>query len=611
MNKKLKSIIISLVLSLFLFGSAALACTNFLISKGASADGSTMITYHCDAHTFYGELYYWPAKDYPKGTLRDIYEWDGGTFRGRIKQVPHTFAITGLMNEHQVSVGETTYGGREELHNPDGIIDYGSAMFIALERAKTAREAIKVIAKLCEEYGYCSSGESLSISDAEEVWIMDLIGKGPGRKGIVYVARRVPDGYISAHANQARIRQFPLNDPKNCLYAKDVISFAREMGYFKGEDKDFSFADTYAPLDYGALRFCEARVWSMFRRAAPSLNLSMDYVKGVEGAEPLPPWIKPDKKLSVLDVMELMRDHFENSDFDLSKGVGAGPFSLPYRWRGLTWKVDNVRYCNDRAASTQQTGFSFISQARSWLPDPIGGIHWFGVDDSSSTCYIPIYCGIRKVPKPYAVGTATFEKFSWDSAFWVFNFVANYAYSRYSRMIKDIRKVQNELEYQFIGEVPGIDKQALELYKKDPDQARQFLTKYSVCRGEMTVKRWKELGEFLIVKHLDGNMRDEDGKVTHPGYPEHWYRRIVKEDGERYKVRALKSEIERNYKQAVAEGDELFKKREFEKAKKAYKTALSHKPGEKYPQNKIKEIDKLLAEIEKLMKKIEFKNDKL
>jgi dipeptidase len=566
-----------------------------------------MITYACDAHVFYGELYYWPAKHHPQGAVLDIYEWDGGKFRGQIKQVPYTYSVLGLMNEHQVSIGETTFGGREELFNPDGVIDYGAAIFVALQRAKTAREAIHVIASLCEEYGYCSSGESFSISDPNEVWIMELIGKGPGKKGILWVARRVPEGYICGHANQARIRQFPLNDPKNCVYAKDVISFARENKYFKGKDKDFSFAGTYAPLDYGALRFCEARVWSMFRRAAPTLNLSMDYVKGVEGAEPLPLWIKPDKKLSVADVMDLMRDHFENSDFDLSTGLGAGPFSLPYRWRRMTWKVDGVEYCHDRSTSTQQTGFSFVSQARSWLPGPIGGIHWFGVDDTASTCYIPIYCGIRDVPKPYAVGTATFEKFSWDSAFWVFNFVSNYAYSRYSRMIKDIRKVQRELEYKFFGETPEIEKRALDLYKKDPELARQFLTQYSVTTGEKTVKRWKELGEFLIFKHLDGNMKDENGSVTFPGYSEEWYRRIVKEDGERYKMRPLKSEIERNYNGAVALGDEYFKKKKFVEAKKAYENALSHKPKMGYPKTKIAEIDNLLAEIDKLIKRIEFK----
>ncbi len=417
MRKKIVSIITLIVLSMFFTGGAAFACTNFLITKGASTDGSTMITYAVDSHHLYGELYFWPAADHPEDAMFDVYEWDTQEFRGKIKQVPHTYSVVGNMNEHQVSIGETTFGGRSELVNREGIVDYGSAMYIALRRAKTAREAIKVIAGLYDDYGYCSSGESFSISDPNEVWIMEMIGKGPGNKGAVWVARRVPDGYICAHANQSRIRQFPLNDSKNCLYAKDVISFAREKGYFNGKDEDFSFVDAYAPPDYGALRFCEARVWSMFRRAAPSLKLSMDYVKGVEGAEPLPLWIKPDKKLSVHDVMEFMRDYFQGTEWDLSKGIGAGPYGLPYRWRGLTWKVDGVSYCNDRSTSTQQTGMSFVSQSRSWLPDPIGGIHWFGVDDTGSTVYMPMYCGILEVPKPFAVGTGNFESFSWDSGF--------------------------------------------------------------------------------------------------------------------------------------------------------------------------------------------------
>jgi len=342
----------SLFLLIFFLNLAADACTNFLISKGATKDGSTMITYAADSHELYGELYFTPAADHLPGAMLDIYEWDTGKYLGQIKQVPHTYTVVGNMNEHQVSIGETTWGGREELKDPKAIMDYGSLMYIALQRAKTAREAIKVITELVAEYGYYSAGESFSIADPNEVWIMEIIGKGSDNIGAIWVARKVPDGYICAHANQARIRQFPLRDKENCLYAKDVISFAREKGYFNGRDEDFSFADAYAPLDYGALRFCEARVWSMFRRSAPSLNLSMDYVKGVKGAEPLPLWIKPDKKLSSHDVMELMRDHFEGSDFDMTNDIGAGPFNLPYRWRPLTWEVDSVRYCNERATST-------------------------------------------------------------------------------------------------------------------------------------------------------------------------------------------------------------------------------------------------------------------
>ncbi|MDZ7331675.1 MAG: C69 family dipeptidase [candidate division KSB1 bacterium] len=515
------------------------SCTNYLITKGAAVDGSTMITYAADSHELYGELYFTPAADHLPGTLLDIYEWDTGKFLGRIKQVAHTYAVVGNMNEHQVSIGETTWGGREELKDPKAIMDYGSLMYIALQRAKTAREAIKVIADLVAEYGYYSSGESFSIADPNEVWIMEIISKGPNNKGAVWVARKVPDGYICAHANQARIRQFPLNDKENCLYSPDVISFAREKGYFTGEDKDFSFADAYAPLDYSALRFCEARVWSMFRRAAPSLNLSIDYVKGVKGAEPLPLWIKPDKKLSVHDVMELMRDHFEGTEFDMTKDVGAGPFQLPYRWRPLTWKVDTVTYCNERAVSTQQTGFSFVAQARSWLPDPIGGVLWFGVDDTYSTVYVPMYCGIKQVPHSFAVGTGSFDEFSWESAFWVFNFVANYAYSRYSDMIKDIQKVQRELEGKFFADQSEIEAAALALYKQSPQLARDYLTEYSVKQGDATVQRWKKLGEFLLYKYLDGNVKNELGKVTHPGYPESWYRRIVNETGEHFKMKSL------------------------------------------------------------------------
>ncbi|MCU0646127.1 MAG: C69 family dipeptidase [bacterium] len=527
------------LLSLFLINLPAHSCTNYLISKGASKDGSTMITYAADSHDLYGELYFTAAADHLPGTMVDIYEWDTGKFLGQIKQVAHTYSVIGLMNEHQVSIGETTWGGREELKDPKAIVDYGSLMFLALQRAKTAREAIKVMTDLVAEYGYYSSGESFSIADPNEVWIMEMISKGPDNKGAVWVARKVPDGYISAHANQARIRQFPVNDKENCFYAKDVISFARDKGYFKGADKDFSFADAFAPLDYGALRFCEGRVWSMFRRAAPSLNLSIDYVNGVKGAEPLPLWIKPDNKLSVHDVMELMRDHFEGTDFDMTKDIGAGPFALPYRWRPLTWQIDSVEYCNERAVSTQQTGFSFISQSRSWLPDPIGGVHWFGVDDTYSTVYIPMYCGIKDVPKSFAVGTGTFDAFTWDSAFWVFNFVANYAYSRYSDMIQDIQKVQRELEGKFLADQAEIEDAAMKLFAQSPQMAREYLTEYSIKLGDATVQRWRKLGEFLLCKYLDGNVKDELGNVKHPPYPESWYRRIVKETGDHLKMKKL------------------------------------------------------------------------
>lgn len=368
---------------------------------------------------------------------------------------------------------------------------------------------------------------------------MEIIGKGPGLTGAVWVARQIPDGYISAHANQARIRQFPLKDPENCLYEKDVIKLAREKGWFDGKDKDFSFADTYAPLDYSALRFCEARVWSMFRRAAPSLNLSMDFIKGIKDAKPLPLWIKPDKKLSHRDVVELMRDHFEDSDFDMTRDIGAGPYQLPYRWRPLTWEIDSVKYCNERATSTQQTGFSFVAQARSWLPDPIGGVLWFSVDDTYSTVYVPMYCGITEVPNSYAVGTGDFHHFRWESAFWVFNFVSNYCYQRYSEMIVDVQKVQRQLEGQLAADQPRIEAAALQLYGQSPQLAIDYLTDYSVKSGNNTVKRWKKLGEDLIVKFLDGNLKNEHGEVEHPGYPESWYRKIIDETGDHFKMKTL------------------------------------------------------------------------
>ncbi|MBU8921582.1 MAG: C69 family dipeptidase, partial [Bacteroidales bacterium] len=406
--RKQVALLIAIVSAAVLSGMPVMACTNFLVTNGASVDGSTMITYAADSHVLYGELYHWPARDHLSGSMLDIYEWDTGKYLGQIPQVAHTYSVVGLINEHQVSIGETTWGGRSELRDSTAVMDYGSLMFITLQRSKTAREAIDVMTSLVAEHGYYSSGESFSIADPNEVWFMDLIGKNAANPGAVWVVRKIPDGYISGHANQARIRQFPLKDKKNCLYAPDVIDFAREMGYYEGSDKDFSFADAYGPLDYGALRFCEARVYAMFNRAAPSLNLSMDFVKGVAGAEPMPLFIKPDRKLSVHDIMEFMRDHFEGTDFDMTKDVGAGPYSCPYRWRPLTWTVDENKYVNERATSTQQTGFSFVSQMRSWLPDPIGGVTWFSVDDTYSTVYVPIYCGINKVPHSYAVGPGDF-----------------------------------------------------------------------------------------------------------------------------------------------------------------------------------------------------------
>jgi dipeptidase len=476
--------------------------------------------------------------------MMPVVDWDSGKPLGNIPQVERTYAVVGNINEHQLSIGETTFTGREELLNPQGGIDYGSLMYITLQRAKTAREAISIMADLVEKHGYASTGETFSIADPTEVWMMDLIGKGPKRKGAVWVARRIPDGYVTAHANQSRIRQFPLNDPQNCLYAKDVIHFAREKGYFSGPDEAFSFSDAYSPMTFETLRTCEARVWSMFRRVAPSVKLPLDYIKGVQGAKPLPLWIKPDKKLGVMEMMGLMRDHFENTEFDLSRGIGAGPYGLPYRWRPLSWELKGKKFTNERATATQQTGFSFIAQMRSWLPAPIGGVLWFSVDDAASTVYVPMYCGMTQIPKSYAEKTADFSTFSWDSAFWVFNFVSNFAYSRYQDMIKDIQQVQGQLEGSFLANQAEIEKAALNLYRRSVPQATQFLTRYSVTQGQQTTARWRKLGEELLVKYLDGNVRDAKGKVTHPGYPQEWYGRIVKENGAHFELKRLKGEID-------------------------------------------------------------------
>lgn len=557
--KKISMIGMLLFALLILNQQVSNGCTNFLVTKGASVDGSTMITYAADSHTLYGELYFQPAADHPEGAMRKIYEWDTGKFLGEIPQPAHTYSVIGNINEFQLAIGETTFGGRSELsEQDDAIMDYGSLIYVTLQRAKTAREAIQVMTDLVAEFGYYSSGESFSIADANEVWILELIGKGKNEKGAVWVAQRIPDGFISGHANQARITTFPLSDSNNCIYAKDVISFAREKGWYSGTNKDFSFSDVYAPVDFGGARFCDARVWAGFNKVANGMESYTEYAKGIieHGGESefptnrMPLWIKPDKKLSVQDVMGMMRDHFEGTDLDMTKDLGAGPYALPYRWRGLTWEVDSVEYCNERAISTQQTGFSFVTQSRNWLPNSIGGIIWFGVDDAYSTCYAPMYCGITKVPECYAVGNGDMLTYSETSAFWTFSTVANFAYSRYSDMIQDIQLVQKELEDKFVAYVPVIDKAAVELMdNKSEKQARKFITQYSVNEANNMTKQWKKLGQYLTVKYTDGNIkREKDGEFERTetgmpaspifaGYPDWWYRAIVKATGEHFKVK--------------------------------------------------------------------------
>jgi dipeptidase len=540
------------IISGIIFTLPGYSCTNILVSKGASSDGSVMISYVADSHTLYGELYYRPASDNPKDSKMQIYDWDSTKYLGEIRQALHTFSVVGNMNEHQVTIGETTFGGREELQDWSASLDYGNLIYITLQRARTARAAIDTIAALLSENGYHSEGESFSIADPNEAWIMEIVGKGTPHtikgkneksysKGAVWVARRIPDGYICAHANHPRIKQFPLNDPKNCIYAKDVISFAREKGWFKGKDNDFSFADAYAPLDYEALRLCEARVYSIFNKAAPSLKLSADYVEGKDGAGPLPIWIKPDNKIGVKEMFSLMRDHYEGTNLDMTNDFGAGPFKCPYRWRPLTWKVDSIGYFNERAISTQQTGFSFITQSRSWLPDCIGGLVWFGVDDTYSTVYMPIYCSIQKIPESLAQGNGNLFTYSETSAFWTFNFVSNWAYTRYCDMIIDIQKIQNELESNFLVLQPSVEKTALDLINSsDMNSCLQYLNDYSVEQASKTENRWKKLGHDLLVKYMDGNVKDDKGNVTHPPYPQWYYKQIINSNPGHFKIKKLK-----------------------------------------------------------------------
>ncbi len=561
--KKATAILFILVAAALLPEQNVNACTNFLISKGATKDGSVMITYSADSHVLYGELYFWPARNWPAGSMTDIYEWDSGKYLGKIPQVSRTYSVVGNMNEHQLSIGETTYGGREELIDPDGIIDYGSLIYLSLQRAKSAREAIVLFSDLLSEWGYASTGESFSIADKNEAWILELIGKGPGKKGAVWVARRIPDGYISGHANQPRITTFPLSDGKTSItsreldkifnqevetvYAWDVIDVARSYGWFNGKDDEFSFCDAYAPLNFSGARFCEARVWAGFNAVNSQMGQYLDYAMGENLNNRMPLWIKPDHKLEPRDVMSMMRNYYQDSPMDMTKDVGAGPYGSTVRWRPMEWEVDGVKYIHERAISTQQTGFSFVAQSRSWLPDPVGGIFWFGVDDTYYTVYNPIYCGITDVPEAYAVGNGDMMTFSDDAAFWVFNQVTNFAYTRTRLLIGDLQKKQSELENRYFAETSEVDRIAAGLFEKKPSKAIKYLTDYSVRTGNNTVAEWKELYRFLFTKYVDGNVKEArpvpagykyyTPSVSQPGYGEDWLRVIVNNTGDKLKER--------------------------------------------------------------------------
>jgi dipeptidase len=563
--KKLLTITLLTLLAVGVQNSSA--CTNFLISKGATKDGSVMITYVADSHVLYGELYYWPSRNWPSGTMLDIYEWDTGKYMGKILQVAHTCSVVGNMNQFQVAIGETTFGGRTdnsghfELLDSTAVMDYGSLIYLTLQRAKNAREAILTFSQLVSDYGYASEGESFSISDANEVWLLELIGKGPANKGAVWVARRIPDGYISGHANHPRITTFPLADGKKSItskdinkifnpevetvYAYDVIEVAKAHGYFKGADKDFSFSDAYAPLDFSAARFCEARIWSGFNKVNSQMGQYLDYAMGTNLKNRMPLWIKPDLKLDLNDVKSMMRDYYQNTPMDMTKDAGAGPYASTVRWRPMEWSVDGVKYFNERAISTMQTGFSFIAQSRSWLPNAIGGIDWFGVDDTYYTVYTPMYCGMTKVPESFSVGNGDMMTFSDDAAFWVFNQVTNFAYTRTRLLLGDLQAKQKELEDKYLAETAAIDKDAASLYASDQAAAVQYITDYSVAAGNGTVKEWKELYKFLFTKYVDGNVKVKqpvpkgynrvNAKLSQPGYGDEWNRFIVKNTGDKFK----------------------------------------------------------------------------
>lgn len=525
------------------------ACTNLIVGKNASTDGSTIVSYSADSYGLFGELYHYPAGIHPKGTMIDIHEWDTGKYLGRIEQAHQTYNVIGNMNEFQLTIGETTFGGRPELVDTTGIIDYGSLIYLALQRSRNAREAIKVMTELVQEYGYYSSGESFTIADPNEIWIMEMIGKGPGVRGAVWVAVRVPDDCISAHANHSRIHQFDLDDKENCMYSSDVISFAREKGYFSGVNKDFSFSKAYAPTGFGELRYCEARVWSYYNMFTDDGQKYLSYIEGNDPT-PMPLFVKPNRKLSVQDVKNAMRDHYEGTPLDISQDFGAGPHHAPYRLSPLDFEVDGQKYFNERPISTQQSGFVFVAQMRADLPDAIGGVLWFGTDDANMTVFTPVYCCTDKVPVCYTrVDGADYITFSWNSSFWIFNWVANMVYPRYDLMIGDVRATQQELENTLNAAQPGIESAALKLWETDPEQAKTLLTNYTNLTAQSTFDTWKRLGEYLVVKYSDGVIRrtNPDGTfqrnaigqpagVIRPGYPEDFLKEYVKQTGERYKM---------------------------------------------------------------------------
>jgi len=518
-----------MALLLFYVSGPCFPCTSILVTKGASADGSVIISYSCDGE-FLPHLRLFPAADHGLGEKIKIMGFEGP--QGEIPQVAHTYRVLDLMNEFQVAIGETTFDGRLDLVNPDGLLPYWELMVITLQRDKTAREAIKVMTDLVDVYGYASTGESFSIGDKEEAWILEMIGTGKGGHGAVWVAQRIPDGMICAHANMSRIGEFPLNDPAHCLYSKNVISLAQDKGFYNPKSGPFNFSLAYDPPTEEQVRYSARRVWSIFRRAAPSSNLSSDFSSSVKNAKPYPLWIKPDNKLSVRDVMALHRDHYEGTAFDMTKDLSAGPFGAPDRRRPITWKVDGKAYSWERPISTPQVGFIFVSQSRSAVPDSVGGVFWYGMDNPYTNFFVPLYTTITELPEAYTKGSI--QSFSRDSAWWTFNFVANYANLRYCDMILDIQKVQKEIEDLEFSLQPSIEQSALNLLGSHPETVSLFLTRYCVSNAQMNLDRWWKLADLLITKYNDGYIQDEKGDPREVGYPEQWLREELKKNPEKF-----------------------------------------------------------------------------
>lgn len=555
-----KITIIALSLLWAALSPTAQACTNFIVTKGASKSGSTIISYTADSHTLYGALYFRPGGKHAPGTMVQIQDWDSGRIMGSIAQACQTYSVIGNMNQHQLLIGESTFGGLEHLRDTTAIIDYGTLMYSALQHCKTARQAIEYMGRLVADYGYASSGESISVGDPNEVWIMEIISKGMNivdgvnlNKGAVWVARRVPDGMVSGHANQARITTFPQDDPQNCIYSPDVISFARQSGLYSGQDKDFDFSATYCPLDFSSMRGCESRVWSMFRQvtAPGEMDKYLDHVLGKNAKNRLPLWVEPAEKLDVKRVAHIMRDHFDGTPLDLHTDLGAGGHGCPYRWRPMTFTVDSVEYTNERSIATQQTGWWFVGECRSYLPDPIGGVLWFGVDDVATSPLTPIYCGSTKVPWCLDAQNGHMTKYSPDALFWLVNRVANFAYLRYDVIHRDIEKAMLGFEDSLFNQQKQIDMQALDLYTKSPAKAVQYLTKYSVNTAQNLFDTWSRLDQYLLVKFIDGNTKKETSQGVFqdngqnvnipimplmPGYNEAWKKAVVGDTADHLRV---------------------------------------------------------------------------